>query len=99
MQIRFDTAGIWGGNHPRRRRITCQHRVVVWLPAPIDERHSETQKQKKAQRGLGFEGGHGLSSDDQQYEETASRISEIRAFAGYGSEAGFGVLGRSGLGN
>jgi type III restriction enzyme len=54
----------------------------------IDERRKakyvtpipKPKKQKKAQRGLGFDEGHGLSSDDQQYEETASRVSEVRAF-------------------
>ena len=59
---------------PTQRIIDERRKAKYVTPIP------KPKKQKKAQRGLGFDEGHGLSSDDQQYEETASRISEVRAF-------------------
>jgi len=59
---------------PTQQIIDERRKAKYATPIP------KPKKQKKAQRGLGFDEGHGLSSDDQQYDETASRISEIRAF-------------------
>lgn len=59
---------------PTQRVIDERRKAKYVTPIP------KPKKQKKAQRGLGFDESHGLSSDDQQYEETAPRISEVRAF-------------------
>ena len=55
---------------PTQQIIDERRKAKYATPIP------KPKKQKKAQRGLGFDEGHGLSSDDQQYDETASRISE-----------------------
>ncbi|MDQ2775908.1 MAG: DEAD/DEAH box helicase family protein [Acidobacteriota bacterium] len=57
---------------PTQRVLEERRKAKYVTPIP------KPRKQKKEQRALGFDEGLGLSSEAQQYEETASRISEVR---------------------
>jgi type III restriction enzyme len=59
---------------PTQQVIETRRRAEFITPIP------RPRKRKTKQRALGFEEGKGLSTEDQQYELTATNINELRSY-------------------